>query len=116
MVQITAYTGPSGSDGRPKRRRQLAAVALVERESDVDRDVLAILVLDLGFGQRALAVEAPVDRLQAAIQIALLEQLAERANLVGLVAYAIVVYGWSQSPSTPRRWKSAFWSAICSVA
>ncbi len=33
-----------------------------------------------------LAVEAPVDRLQAAIQVALLQQLAERADLVGLVA------------------------------
>ena len=30
--------------------------------------------------------------------------------------YAIVVYGRSQSPSTPSRSKSAFWRAICSVA
>ena len=33
-----------------------------------------------------MAIEAPVDRLQSAIQVAFFEQLAERANLVGLVA------------------------------
>ena len=48
--------------------------------------VLAVLVLDLGLGQRRAAVEAPVHRLQAAVDVALLQQLAERADLVGLVA------------------------------
>jgi hypothetical protein len=32
------------------------------------------------------------------------------------VAGSIVLYGWSQSPSTPRRWKSTFCRSICSAA
>ncbi len=55
------------------------------RKADVDRDVDAVFVLDFGFGQRALAVEAPVDGLQATIDVALLQHLAQRADLVGLV-------------------------------
>ena len=71
----------------PAGRTRVASLRsrLGEREADVDREVLAVLVLDLGLGQRRAAVEAPVDRLQAAVDEAPLEQRAERADLVGLV-------------------------------
>src|SRR5438067_8386986 len=45
--------------------RQL--IGLGKREADIDRRILAVLVLDLGFGERRAAVEAPVDRLQPAV-------------------------------------------------
>ncbi len=61
-------------------------VGLREREADIDRQVGLVLVLDLGLGQRRTAVEAPVDRLQAAEDVALLQDLAQRPDLVGLVA------------------------------
>ena len=61
-------------------------VVLVEREADVDRRVALVLVFDFGLGQRRTAVEAPVDGLQAPIDIAFFEQGAERAQLVGLIA------------------------------
>ena len=53
-------------------------------ECDVDRIGGLVLVLDLGLGERRAAVEAPVDGLQAAVEMPLLEQLAESANLVSL--------------------------------
>src|SRR5207248_7434562 len=54
-----------------------------ERKSDVDRHVDAILVFDFRFGQRAMAIETPIDGLQSAVQIPALEDLAERTNFVG---------------------------------
>jgi len=60
-------------------------VGVVERECNVDRDVLPVLVFDLCFGQSAAAVEAPVHRLQAAIDVSLLEKLAQRAYFIRLV-------------------------------
>ena len=62
--------------------RQL--IGLGKREADIDRRVLAVLVLDLGLGERRAAVEAPVHRLQAAVDIPLREELRERPDLVGL--------------------------------
>ena len=56
-----------------------------ERKADVDRRIDAVGVLDLGLGQRRAAVEAPVHRLQAAVDVALAQDRAERAQLVGLV-------------------------------
>ena len=85
VVQMTASAGPAGSAASAERRRELVAVGVVERKRDVDRDVVAVLVFDFRFGERAAAVEAPVHRLQAAIDEALLQQLAQRADLVGLV-------------------------------
>ena len=55
-----------------------------QRESDVDRRVDAIFVFDFRFGERTVTIKAPIDRLQTAIQITALEELAEGANLVGL--------------------------------
>ncbi len=69
---------------KPERARESFSLARIgQRKADVDCDVLAVLVLDLGLGERAAAVEAPVDRLQPAIQIALFEDPAQRADLVG---------------------------------
>ena len=47
------------------------AVLVGELEGDVDRVALLVLVLDFGFGQGGLAVEAPVHGLEAAVDIAL---------------------------------------------
>ncbi len=55
-------------------------------KADVDRRVAFILILDFRFRQCRAAVEAPVDRLQAAIDIAFFQDGAERADLVGFVA------------------------------
>ena len=57
-----------------------------KREADVDRRILAVLVFDLGLGERRAAVETPIHRLQPAVQIAGREQAPESADLVGLVA------------------------------
>ena len=71
----------------PERPRELHPLCRIgQRKHHVDRNILAILVFDFGFGERAVAIEAPVDRLQASVEIALLQQAAERADLVGLVA------------------------------
>jgi hypothetical protein len=62
------------------------ALGSIEAEADVDRRRFLVLVLDLGLGQRRAAVEAPVHRLQALEQVAGPVQVADRADLVGLVA------------------------------
>ena len=76
---------PPASCASPKAFASFASSAGSSVQPDVDRDVDAVLVLDFGLGQRALAVEAPVDGLQAAVQEALLQDSPERADLVGLV-------------------------------
>src|SRR5690349_24231727 len=80
---------PFGRRGETERlRKPLALARDGERKTDVDRDIDAILVFDFRFGERAVAIEAPVDRLEAPVEVAFLEQLPERADLVGLVAVA----------------------------
>src|SRR5690348_10937423 len=51
--QVVATEGPGKS----------VAVARIDLQGYVDRDVGAVLVFHLGLGQRGLAVETPVDRL-----------------------------------------------------
>ncbi|MEF8735105.1 MAG: hypothetical protein V5B35_00330 [Candidatus Accumulibacter necessarius] len=53
-------------------------------ESDIDRRRGLVFVFDLGFGQRRAAVETPVDRLEALVEVALLEDGTERTDFVGL--------------------------------
>src|SRR5437773_12366902 len=48
---------------------------LSERKTHIHGRILALLVFDFGLGQRRAAIDAPVDGLQAAIDVALLEQL-----------------------------------------
>ncbi len=55
-------------------------------EGDVDRRRLAVGVLDLELGQRRAAVEAPVHRLQPAVDEAALDDALQDADLAGLVA------------------------------
>jgi hypothetical protein len=62
---------------------QLLGVVLMHREGDVNGGRGLVLVLDFGLSQRRAAIKTPVNRLQALIQIALLKDLADRANLVG---------------------------------
>src|SRR5436309_3302438 len=68
-----------------KRVTQFQALARGgERKAHVDRAVDAVFVFDLRLGKRAMAIEAPVDWLQSPIQIAEVQNPAERANLVRL--------------------------------
>jgi hypothetical protein len=54
-------------------------------EGDIQRLALLVGVLDLEFGQRTAAVEAPVHRLEAAIDETALDDALERADLARLV-------------------------------
>nr|GEU28492.1 hypothetical protein [Tanacetum cinerariifolium] len=65
-------------------------VELGKLEADVDGRIALLVVFHFRLGQRRLAVEAPVHRFQAAVHIAFFQQLAERAQFVGLVR---VVHG-----------------------
>ncbi|MNS34601.1 hypothetical protein D3C72_667290 [compost metagenome] len=58
----------------------------LERELDVDARAHVLVVLDLGLGQGGLAVRAPVDGLQATVDVALLGHLPEDLDLLGLVS------------------------------
>ena len=73
-----------GERGQAERRGE--PVGLGGEEGDVDRRRGAIGVLDLELGERRAAVEAPVDRLQAAVDEAALDQALQDADLAGLVA------------------------------
>jgi hypothetical protein len=83
VVQMTAKPFSVGSLRQAEGGGQLFRFG--EREADVDRRIALVLVFDFRFGQRRAAIEAPVDRLQAAVDIAFFEQGAERAQFVGLV-------------------------------
>ena len=113
------HRGPSGQARRGRTRAaSFVAVRVVERKRRRRRRCPCGPSYSTSASASArAAIEAPVDRLQAAIDEALLQQPAERADLVGLVAGTpSSCTAWSQSPSTPRRWKSAFCRTICSVA
>ena len=84
--------------GRPDRQRdvdigrQRGAECMCERRGitrdvgDIDRRRDLVGVFDLGLGQRRAAVETPVHRLHAAGQMAVVDDLGQRAHLVGLEA------------------------------
>ena len=84
--------GRAAQVGQSEGGGDLGGVVLVHLEGDVDGGGVLVLVLDLGLGQRGSAVEAPVDRLEALVQVAVLENLAERAHFVclGLEAHGQV--------------------------
>jgi hypothetical protein len=70
----------------PERLGELRQIGIGHPEADIDRKILPVLVFDLRLRESTLTVEAPVDGLQSAIQIALLQQHAERADFLRLVA------------------------------
>ena len=71
-----------GFAGSPERRTpRRARSRSTDREGHVDRGRGAVLVLDLGFGERRAAVDAPVHGLQAPVEQAVLPDAAERADL-----------------------------------
>ena len=77
--------------GKGGRRQCLEAEKLREplvligahAEGNVDGLRGLVLILDFGFSERRAAIQAPVDRLQALIEIALFENFAEGADFVG---------------------------------
>jgi len=78
--------GAVGQRVEAEGMRHAPALGIGERKGDVDGRRLLVLVFDLGLGQRRAAIEAPVHRLQALEEEAALVDLAESADLVGLVA------------------------------
>ena len=70
------------------RAAELGGALGFERKLDVDRRRRVVVVLDLGLGERGAAVNAPVDRLLALVDEPPLDELAERARDVRLVARA----------------------------
>ena len=86
-----AGQGPDG--GGPDDEEELALVQVaqlaqivVHGELDVNRGAGVVLILDLGLGQGGLILGAPVHRLQALVDVAVLIHLAEDAHLVRLEA------------------------------
>ncbi len=77
------HEGVLGQRRQAEGRRQLGRLGALE--ADVDREALLVGVLDLELGQRRAAVEAPVHRLQSAIDEAAFDHALERAQLAGLV-------------------------------
>jgi hypothetical protein len=81
--------GPDDDEGVLGERRQAEGGCqlgrLMRLEGDVERLALLVGVLDLELGQRGAAVEAPVDRLEPAVDEASLDHALEGAQLAGLV-------------------------------
>jgi hypothetical protein len=65
-----------------------------------------VLVFDFGFGQRGAVVDAPVDRLQAFVDVALVQEIDERARDHRLVLRAHGEIRVVPAAETPRRLKS----------
>ena len=59
-----------------------------ESEAHPDGRAGVVVILDFGFGQRGAVFDAPVDRLEALIDIAAVQELDERAGDHGLVVRA----------------------------
>ena len=79
--------------GRPDDEREVLlllvrelALIVVQGELDIDRGAGIVLIFDLGLSQRRLIVVAPVDGLQALIDVALFVHRAEDLDLLGLKA------------------------------
>ena len=70
--------GDRAAGERGDARRELRRAVVGERKLDVDRRRHVIRVFHFGFGQRRAAVNAPMDRLLALIDEALLDESPER--------------------------------------
>ena len=100
---------------RPGRRRpdQDEGVGMADhRELHVDALADVVLVFDLRLGQRGAARDAPIHRLLAAIDEALLDDVGEQPQFVGLVVPVQGQVGMSQSPSTPSRLNWSRWMSM----
>ena len=84
VVQMTAKASLRAAPRRPKAAASLARGSCALKRH-VQRLRLLVGVLDLELGQRRAAVEAPVHRLQAAVDEAALDHALEGADLAGLV-------------------------------
>ncbi len=68
---------------QPKPARGIVRIG--DLEAHVDGRRVALLVLDLGLGERGAAIEAPVHGLEAAHQVSAADDRGECAQLLGLV-------------------------------
>ena len=68
-----------------ERVAQLLAILIDELKGDVHRRGALLLVLDLSLGKSRAAIQAPVNRLRTAIDMAILEHPRESTQLLRLV-------------------------------
>src|SRR5690606_20992325 len=57
-----------------------------KREADINCRITLVLIFDFSFGQCRAAIEAPVNRLQTAIDITFFHQRAKRTQFIGFIA------------------------------
>ncbi len=62
---------------RPARSGSIFAGSDVKRETHPDRRAGVVLVFDLGLGQRGAVLDAPVHRLEALVDVAVVQELDE---------------------------------------
>ena len=67
-----------------ERPGQLVGMIGMHLEGDVDGHRTLVFVLDLGFGECRTAIEAPVDGFEALVEVAFVQNPAQRADFVGL--------------------------------
>ncbi len=93
VVQMTSDTGPVTS-ATPNFASSAAFVYRVERYVDRRRFVV---ILDFRFSQRRTAVDTPVHRLRAFVQVAVTDDFTQRTDNVGFGLKSMVRYGRDQS-------------------
>ena len=96
------------SDGKIELRRFRGGHGKLH--PDGERNV--ILVLDLGFSERGLERDGPINGFLAAIDDVLFDERRESAKDIGLERGDFVLYSFAQSPSTPMRLNCAVCFAI----
>ena len=77
--------GKSGGRKRLEAEKLREPLVLIGAHAEGNVDGLRglVLILDFGFSERRAAIQAPVDRLQALVEVALFENFAEGADFVG---------------------------------
>ena len=112
VVQIMACqsvarpVGPSTRAGTPRDHREV----------DVDARRRLLVVFELGLGQRGAVGHAPVDRLELAEDVALVEQVGQDVEDAGLVPRVERQVGMVPVAQTPRRRNCWRWTSTHFIA
>ena len=65
--------------------RQFLAIFIRQLKPNINRNIFFVRVFDFRFRQGRATVEAPVHRLQSAINVAFFHELGEHANFIGFI-------------------------------